>query len=278
MRGIQDVYSATKKVVDLWSYDSKTVLYSSSIGALVFPVSLGLIQHFVFRTISIANGHLLAPVLGLAAVGLSGCASAIAVTEASYRLRVKQNYYYWRDEPAIFKLPKPYSLDDKDLKLLAAYFMGTVIVFKVFRGRFASVLPSTVKSPGAFANEGIIGSHRYAHKSQRQKIVQIGQKFGCHTCGRKWFIKSFIADHQPPLSLSRNNKTKKYLLGLLQYPKVQQKLYPQCVRCSLKQQKHLQSPGNYSEVVSHASSLRIYHLFLPLPYIWAFLQDVLNHL
>ncbi|XP_033120369.1 uncharacterized protein LOC117119644 [Anneissia japonica] len=273
MRGIQDVYTASKKVVDFWGYDNKAVLYSSSIGAFVFPVSLGLIQHTVFRILAITNGSIFASALGLAAVGMSGCAASVALTEASDRLR-ERAYFSWR-EPSYSALPKPYSLNNhEDLKLLTVYFIGTVVVFKACRGRFSSVLPSSVKHPGAFANVGIVGSHRYAHKSQRVKIMQMGRKLGCHTCGRKWFSKSFIADHQPPLALSHNNRGKKYLFGVLRYPKTQQKLYPQCKKCSLKQQKHIQSPKNYSAVVTHASSLRIYHLFLPLPYIWAFIRDV----
>ena len=55
---------------------------------------------------------------------------------------------------------------------------------------------------GAFAGSGLTASFNYASNEKKMKLNAQGKRHGCHTCGRRWFVDKFIADHQPPLYVS----------------------------------------------------------------------------
>lgn len=80
--------------------------------------------------------------------------------------------------------------------------------------------------PGPFACESIParGPERNFTAAERREGNRIGYKYGCHTCGSRdpgTPLGNFVLDHQDPSAL---NST-----GLAQ------RLYPQCLSCSLKQ-------------------------------------------
>ncbi|MBJ6362369.1 RHS repeat-associated core domain-containing protein [Paenibacillus sp. MAHUQ-46] len=80
--------------------------------------------------------------------------------------------------------------------------------------------------PGKHAGKSIParGKGRDFSKEERNKINDIGQNTGCHTCGSKapgTKSGNFIPDHQPPNSTVPNGTP--------------QQLYPHCKSCSSKQ-------------------------------------------
>jgi hypothetical protein len=80
--------------------------------------------------------------------------------------------------------------------------------------------------PGRYAGESIParGPERGFTVQERRELNGIGNATGCHTCGTRapgTTTENFVADHQPPSALNSMN--------------LQQRLYPQCLTCSLKQ-------------------------------------------
>ncbi|MGH6737335.1 MAG: hypothetical protein ACRECX_14855 [Methyloceanibacter sp.] len=80
--------------------------------------------------------------------------------------------------------------------------------------------------PGPFAGESISarGSSRDFRVDERREVNRIGSETGCHTCGGYapgTPSGNFIPDHQPPTALNSTGRP--------------QRLYPQCLPCSLKQ-------------------------------------------
>ena len=81
-------------------------------------------------------------------------------------------------------------------------------------------------TPGPYAKESIPARspERDFTQTERDKINEIGKKYGCHTCGStnpKTKSGDFIPDHQPPSALNTTNG--------------EQLLYPHCLECSRKQ-------------------------------------------
>jgi len=114
-----------------------------------------------------------------------------------------------------------------------------ILAFKLMGGRFWSIAPSSFTAPGSFAQfkSGCIPakSTSYATPSQKELLNQMGQKYGCHTCGTRnksfWQRGFFVADHMPPNSvvISRAASNKRFLFAS---PNDQQFFFPQCRDCS----------------------------------------------
>ena len=113
-------------------------------------------------------------------------------------------------------------------------------MYKFLGGRFRSISPSSLTSPGSFAARSIPAGEKYATTSERQLIQQIGRKSGCHTCGVRKGL--FIADHMPPKSVAaKMNESWLRRTGIL--GKVKYRFYPQCESCSSKQGGTLSKAG-----------------------------------
>ena len=88
-------------------------------------------------------------------------------------------------------------------------------------------LQSVGIGPGTFAGESIParGPERDFTVKERAQLNDIGRETGCHTCGTDELAGTrtgnFVADHQPPTALNYNSGP--------------QRLFPQCVTCSLRQ-------------------------------------------
>jgi hypothetical protein len=83
--------------------------------------------------------------------------------------------------------------------------------------------------PGPFAGESIParGSERDFTAAERSEINRIGSETGCHTCGTfnpGTPLGNFVTDHQFPSALNSMSR--------------EQRLYPQCLSCSLRQGGH----------------------------------------
>ena len=98
----------------------------------------------------------------------------------------------------------------------------------------------------------------------------------------------FVSDHQPPSHLLRNSKssgasaadaTASNLKADMELSNdgalVRQFFYPQCYKCSSLQGGSLNNVSKSKAIVTHPLSLRLYHLFLPVPFVVAYLKSSL---
>jgi hypothetical protein len=90
----------------------------------------------------------------------------------------------------------------------------------------ASELGKIGIGPGPFAGESISarGPERNFTAAERREINRIGSETGCHTCGTlepETKTGNFVIDHQVPNALNEAGRA--------------QRLYPQCVSCSVSQ-------------------------------------------
>jgi hypothetical protein len=88
--------------------------------------------------------------------------------------------------------------------------------------------------PGRYAGASIParGPERDFTAAERREINRIGSETGCHTCGTfkaGTGAGNYIPDHQPPSGWSQLNR--------------QQRLYPHCLTCSLRQGGWIRTRG-----------------------------------
>lgn len=132
--------------------------------------------------------------------------------------------------------------------------------FLALGGRFWRLSPSGLANVGALADTArgsLPATLKYATKYERETIQELGRRFGCHSCGARPLLRrsgpnalSYIADHQPPLSVVRtaNEAAWRRLLGW----RVTQRFYPQCTACSGKQAKLLSERANLAKQLGSA--------------------------
>ncbi|PFX14168.1 hypothetical protein AWC38_SpisGene21700 [Stylophora pistillata] len=137
---------------------------------------------------------------------------------------------------------------------------GSLVVIKILGGRFRSVLPSSLTHPGAFARKYIPAKGQdYASAAEKLKRLRLlGRKHGCYSCGRRWWT-SYVGDHMPLNKLVRGGQ--------------QQRFYPHCTHCSNLPEAALSSLSRLRRIKTHGTSLRLYHLWLPLPLPMAVLRN-----
>jgi hypothetical protein len=144
-----------------------------------------------------------------------GQQARLAVVEAQARdaiQRVQELDPKWRPEPSAYE-----SVEG----LIGAYRADARQAIERI-----SELQSIGIGPGPFAGDSIParGPERDFTVSERTQLNDIGMETGCHTCGTEvpgTRTGNFVADHQPPTALNFNNNS--------------QRLFPQCVTCSLRQ-------------------------------------------
>eukprot|EP00042_Codosiga_hollandica_P029083 m.157714 g.157714 ORF g.157714 m.157714 type:complete len:284 (-) comp52970_c0_seq1:101-952(-) len=144
---------------------------------------------------------------------------------------------------------------------------GSIALFRLAGGRFRALLPSCLYKPGAFAwrkasipangAEYITNTGKYGDvKIGSTGLYAHGYKYGCHSCGRK-NVANFIGDHMPPNKYAKAGQA--------------QRLYPQCTTCSSLQSIAVRT--DRGRLVTHVTSLRAYHLWLPVgPLLFDWLQ------
>ena len=258
--------------------DHRQALVATGVGAVTFPIVLG-INQYGLKPLRISSGSplLLASAAGGISVTLASLIASTAVLK-SYSLSSKFIHNSLdEDIPANWQV-------DVTIQDVAASTLSGVVLFRALGGRFSSVIPSHLHAPGAFARQWIPAySLNRANGTQKSIIQEIGSKYGCHTCGKRR-IKQYFADHQPPNKLVKmgvaeapgqplgqvlnNNATN----GLLQ------KFYPHCPRCSDMQGRSLAMDNKTSSIVIHPFTLRPYHFFFPIPILLLFLKPSVRHL
>lgn len=177
--------------------------------------------------------------VSVAAASICAHATSIVVSR-----RVSGSASQRRGEPSLPHQPF-------DLPPLPNYFAHAVRIavlgtlsYKILRGRFWSVSPSSYTALGSFAGPSIPATDAYATTSQRDLVTKLGRRYGCHTCGSREIFRrtgnapAFHADHQPPKAVARQitERSHGFLRRLTgRTPVVQFKFYPQCVSCSNRQ-------------------------------------------
>ena len=226
----------------------RNVALSSLAGIAVFPATLSALQRFFFKPLRLTCSTptpTLASLLGAGAVLTASAAASLSVASLTLSLSSREERQLHRGE------------------VLFSAVAG-VAVFKVLGGRFSSVLPSHLLRPGAFAALPVPSKgQQYATAYQKEALNLIGRRYGCHSCGRRG--QTFIADHQPPNKLT--------------VPGARQSFFAHCRSCSVRQGgvlRNVKSWRSPNAVVTHGSSLRLYHLFLPVPLFVPFVRNVLS--
>ena len=155
-------------------------------------------------------GMRLAPnALGVAAVAVGSCA-ALAAADAA------------RD-----------SAREGRRRLPASTALAGTACFVLLGGRFWALSPSSFTTLGTFANTArgsLPATLSYATSEQRARIQELGRRFGCHTCGRRWRTR-FNADHMPPLAEVKRANAALWRRALGRT--VSQRFHPQCTACTL---------------------------------------------
>ncbi|KAJ7376366.1 hypothetical protein OS493_035111 [Desmophyllum pertusum] len=238
---------------------------SSALGGVTFPLCLGALQTVFFRPLRItSNLRLIGCVCGSFSLLISGSTASLAFLSSILLLRenndssvdVLTDKLHLRVPD---RCPVAISVCYKDTPL---YGFASLVVFKLLGGKFRSVLPSSLIHPGAFARGYIPAKgQNYASVAVRQKLTLLGKKYGCHSCGKRWRT-SFVGDHMPPNKLVRKGQ--------------RQWFYPQCTSCSSLQGAAVSSMSRLLRVKTHGSSLRLYHLWLPLPIPLALLRNYVS--
>ena len=241
------------------SLSTKNVLISSLCGAVTFPAVLGLGQLFLFKPLRISCGSPVASVCGGASVLVAGCLASVVTirTVPLFERLVSSERAQPTDETRTISL----SAED-----ILASAVASTFIFRALGGRFSSVLPSHLLRPGSFAREWISARSSLATEKERLVIQRIGQQHGCHSCGKRR-VKQFNADHQPPNKLNGTGGVADNVSNT-----ALQKLYPQCKKCSGIQGSLIAKNNISHAVLAHPLSLRLYHVFLPIPFAIAYFK------
>lgn len=137
-------------------------------------------------------------------------------------------------------------------KYAAVVSVSTLVPFLLFGGRPRRVLPSCLWHRGAFAVEGLPAkSADYATSTQKTLLGNMGRMHGCHSCGTRR-APYYVGDHIPPNKLANGRP---------------QQFFPQCPTCSSTQGASVGSGTRAAK--THGATLRLYHLWLPLPWLLA---------
>lgn len=249
------------------SLASKEVLGSAAVGAVTFPTVLAFAQTAVFKPLKITVGSkLIAPVFGGISVSFAGFAASLSAIKACSLIQgsVGDRTNGEADSRTIL-------LSAPELIIST---VSSAVIFRALGGRFSSVLPSHLFHPGAFARERIpaFRGFQFATTGEKNIIRDYGRRYGCHTCGRKR-VSGFASDHQPPSHLLRQSNSSN---GGNNGGLIRQFFYPQCFDCSSLQGGILNN-GNLSKaIITHPFSLRLYHAFLPVPFLVAYLKSRLQ--
>ena len=274
------------------SLASSELLATTAAGAVTFPTVLALAQTAVFKPLRITCAGVLSPVFGCLSVSLAGFAASFAAIKACSLIQDSLKSADGDSSSSTRKL----SFSTPELIVST---VSSVVIFRALGGRFSSVLPSHLFHPGAFAAERIVAMRgtQSANSTEKALIRDLGKKYGCHSCGKRR-VKMFVCDHQPPSHLLRKNKSSSAVassernVNVLRSDAqtsanasnvvdngvtVRQYFYPQCYECSSMQGGLLNNGGKPSKaIVTHPLSLRLYHIFLPVPFAVAYLSTSLQ--
>lgn len=205
----------------------------------------------------------MSPALGLLSVGLASALANHVTRQLDHSLATGQG---------------PLSLPLRARTVALDAVLGAA-VYRSLGSRFASVLPSDVRFPGARVQGSLPAKGReYATPAERAQLQAMMRRDGCHHCGRR--KGKVIGDHMPPNKSAHGGTTGAFgptnwgnpeevraqalrtlkqlpLVGrvVLEYQPPPQRYYPQCEPCSLVQSNVMRT-GKGKYVIRHTGRIR----------------------
>ena len=149
---------------------------STVIGGITFPLCLGFLQRGIFRPFRItSNLRVFSSLCGSISTIIAGSSASLAFLSSVLLLKeIKRNPLKTFAE----KQPNrtvPVVVSSKDVPI---YGVASLVVFKLLRGRFKSVLPSSLIHPGAFARRSLPAKGKnYASVGVKNKLAVMGEPF-----------------------------------------------------------------------------------------------------
>ena len=150
------------------------ILAGTTVGAITFPVALGLAQNFVFKPIQITCKlpRAIVSVCGGTSIILSGICASITFVLSCENLK-KYKLLSKCDNTTEKRFKLEFSRAEGHILIWGA---GTLAVFKVFGGKLRHVVPSHLFHPGAFAKSSVPASGKnYAGLSAKRKLNLLGE-------------------------------------------------------------------------------------------------------
>ncbi|KAF0989406.1 hypothetical protein HZS_879 [Henneguya salminicola] len=223
-------------------YCNAVVLYF--LNSIQYFCQICLIQRVLDKySISTASGFK-GSVLAAIFIGLSNVICGVCFTKFAYLLE-KVNYVRNKDFISV-----PININNNELVVM---FLVSILTYKfILWENFFRIVPSNLMSRGAFSHKCariIVKKHTNASSNIRKSINNLGQKYGCHSCGCK--KEYYIADHIPPNTVVKNNR-----IQTAQY------LYPQCTECSQAVKSH-----KIKSNVLHNKMFRRCNIYIPTLFI-----------
>lgn len=248
------------------------LLLPSMAGMIAFPAVLGVMQNYVWKTTSVTANRRFAAVGG--ALSLLTAAACSAVSYAFV-------------EQFVCATPKSLFIfvdTNTAATSLTSYGLLCIFTFKLFGGRFRNLCPSHILYPGAYAVKHVqLPTLTSAVTKQRlAKVQRIGEKYGCHTCGKRYNVGDalikyvrqrvfgyvphvrvdYFGDHNPPVALAGEYMKKDI--------SATGRLFPQCKKCSYFQasQVRLHLAGKtltHEGMVTHATRFKLHKMWIPYP-------------
>jgi hypothetical protein len=271
-QGQQRLRIGPQKLVDLWQNKDRRLAcgVGALAGATTFKLTQSLWLALTRRVPVIPANRVLAWVAGLSGlVVASACSTGVFLHSSSYyafTVTADADFPFipytlpWTHRYASFErkhdswwtrtFERP---STASTQLMLLYSVSTSIsTYILFRGRMRYFTPSSIHTPGAFAQANLAiraSGAKYATYAQRRVLQQIGRDHGCHHCGDRT-ARKYIGDHIPP---------NKYAQGM--FFRATQWFYPQCEDCS-----SLQSVAVRTDQRQHVTpnTLRFSSLWLPL--------------
>ena len=156
--------------------EANELLVGAAAGAVCFPTTIGVVELFLFAPLLLSSRiRFLSSFLGMIPVSIASCTSAWTFLQATavtkYLLEERLYSHSHRSKQGQrFRVTLSCRMED-----FVFYGVIGLCAFKIFRGRFRSVLPSHLFSPGAFSCEAVTASSsNYASIVKKSKVDLIG--------------------------------------------------------------------------------------------------------
>ena len=150
---------------------------STAISGMTFPLCLGTFQSAVFRPLRItSNLRIVSLFCGSVSVAIAGGASSLVFLSSVILFRENEDSSGKKAAGSVHSqgdLNMTVKICPKDAML---YGVASLVVFKIFGGKFRMVLPSSLFHPGAFARAFIRAKGQsYASDTVKQKLTSLGE-------------------------------------------------------------------------------------------------------
>lgn len=241
------------------------------ISGIAYGSGIGIIQIIGAGLRVSCRSRVLAPCLGAIGVAMGSMLSG----QATRHLR--QQIAQGKSPIEAFKSPFWHGAELEEVLIDA---LSGMLLFKFAGGAFRRLMPSDLRSPGAFAYSNVpVSAADYASESQKAQLMRIFKRDGCHHCGTK--RGPVIGDHIPPTKLVQDTKKsneaslqdlpflmRQIKLLFIKNDSLKQAYYAQCQRCSQSQaalMRHYSGTKAKEEAGRHRRSALVFHSIMVQP-------------